>query len=96
MVYKAQGKEIDLEKITRLYPAVTVEVEGETAQVSLEWAEMKKDAVVLRAYVLVFDVDPLDKRPDNRVELVYQTKDELMAAMREVAGYFEKKGGKGH
>ncbi len=90
MIYEAQGKKIDLTKITRLYPAVTVEAAGEVAQVSLEWAEMKKDVVPISAFVLVFDIDPLGEVPNNRIELVYKTKDELIAAMNEVAQYFQK------
>jgi len=90
MIYEAQGQQIDLTKITRLYPAATVNAAGEVAQVSLEWAEMKKDVVQISAFVLVFDIDPLDEVPNNRIELVYETKDELIAAMTEVAGYFEK------
>ncbi|RLA72333.1 MAG: hypothetical protein DRG24_03270 [Epsilonproteobacteria bacterium] len=90
MIYETQGKKIDLTKITRLYPAVTVKAAGEMAQVSLEWAEMKKDVVSITAFVLVFDIDPLNEVPNNRIELVYETKDELIAAMNEVAIYFQK------
>jgi hypothetical protein len=67
---------------------------GETAQVSLEWAEMKKDVVSVSAFVLIFDVDPLGEVPNNRIELVYQTKEELIEAMQEVAEYFERNGEK--
>ncbi len=42
MIYEAQGKKIDLTQLTRLYPAATVDVHGELAQVSLEWAKMEK------------------------------------------------------
>ena len=34
MIYKSHGYELDLNKITRLYPAVQVDVHGEIAQVS--------------------------------------------------------------
>jgi hypothetical protein len=94
MIYKAQGKEIDLGRITRLYPAATVVAGGERAQVSLEWAEMKKNVVSVSAFVLIFDVDPLGEVPNNRIELVYQTKEELIEAMQEVAEYFERNGEK--
>jgi len=36
MIYKSHGYDLDLSRITRLYPAVTVDVHGEFAQVSLE------------------------------------------------------------
>lgn len=90
MTYEAQGHTVDLSKITRLYPAARVDVAGESAQVSLEWAELKKDTVPVSAYLLVFDVDPLGEAPLNRIELVYGTKEELIEAMNEVAGLLDQ------
>ena len=87
MIYKAQNKEIDLEKITRLYPAATVNAAGERAQVSLEWADMKADIIEIESYVLVFDIDPLEEVLKNRIELVYETKEALIVAMNDVAKY---------
>ena len=87
MIYKIQDKEIDLDKITRLYPAATVNAAGERAQVSLEWAEMKADVIAIESYVLVFDIDPLEEVPKNRIELVYETKEELILAMNDLAKY---------
>ncbi len=87
MIYKAQNKEIDLEKITRLYPAATVNAAGERAQVSLEWADMKADVIEIESYVLVFDIDPLEEVLKNRIELVYETKEALIVAMNDVAKY---------
>ena len=90
MIYKAQGKEIDLTQITRLYPAATVDVHGEIAQVSLEWAKMeKKQEVPVASYVLIFDIDPLGEVPNNRIELVYESEALLIEGMKEVAKYFE-------
>ncbi len=89
MIYEAQGHEIELSRITRLYPAATVEVGGEIAQVSLEWAELKKDEVPVSSYVLVFDIDPLDEIPENRIELVYETQEQLIEAMKDVAQYLK-------
>lgn len=89
MMYKSQGHNIELSKVTRLYPAAIVEAGGERAQVSLEWAELKKDVVPITAFVLVFDFDPVGEVPENRIELVYKTKEELIAAMTEVAAYFD-------
>lgn len=88
MIYEAQGKKIDLTQLTRLYPAATVEVNGEIAQVSLEWAEMeKKQEVPIAAYVLVFDIDPLGEVPNNRIELRFETKEALITAINDVAEY---------
>ncbi|MEA2111858.1 MAG: hypothetical protein U9P71_07405 [Campylobacterota bacterium] len=85
MTYKAQGYEIDLSKTTRLYPAVTINAGGETAQVSLEWAELKHDVIEVVSYVLVFDVDPLEEVPKNRIELNFKSRDALIEAMQEVS-----------
>ena len=90
MFYEAQGHRIDLSKITRLYPAATVRAGGEVAQVSLEWADLKAGQVPIEAYVLVFDIDPLGEIPENRIELVYESKEALIAAMHEVAPLLEK------
>lgn len=87
MIYKAQDYEIDLDNITRLYPAAIVNAAGERAQVSLEWAEMKADVVPIEAYALVFDIDPLGEVPKNRIELVFSTKEELITAINDVAQY---------
>lgn len=90
MIYEAQGKVIDLTQLTRLYPAATVDVHGEMAQVSLEWAKMeKKQDVPIASYVLIFDIDPLGEVPNNRIELVYESEELLIEAMKEVAHYFE-------
>ena len=90
MIYEAQGKKIDLRQLTRLYPAATVDVQGELAQVSLEWAKMeKKQEVPVSSYVLIFDIDPLGEVPNNRIELVYESEELLIEGMKEVAKYFE-------
>lgn len=90
MIFESQGKQIDLKQITRLYPAATVNVQGELAQVSLEWAKMEKKQVVpIHSYVLIFDIDPLGEVPNNRIELTYESETQLIEAMKEVAKYFE-------
>jgi len=85
MIYVADGKEIDLLKITRLYPAALISAGGESASVSLEWAEMKAEQITLEAYVLICDFDPVGEVPINRIELRYATKEELFEAMQEIA-----------
>lgn len=85
MIYVADGKEIDLMKITRLYPAALIHAGGESASVSLEWAEMKAEQITLEAYVLICDFDPIGEIPLNRIELRYTTKEELFNAMQEIA-----------
>jgi len=91
MIYKYADEEYDLTKVTRLYPAAIVEIPGEEgAQVSLEWAELKKDVVTISYFVLVFDFDPVGEVPTNRKELICKSKDELFAVMNEVNVYFSK------
>jgi len=91
MIYTYKNEEYDLTKVTRLYPAATVEVPGgETAQVSLEWADLKKDKIEIAYYVLVFDFDPVGEVPTNRKELKCDSKEELFSVMQEVNVYFTK------
>lgn len=84
-VYAYEGGEIDLSFVTRLYPAALISAGGESASVSLEWAEMKKEQVVLEAYVLICDFDPVGEVPVNRVEIRFDTKEELFSAMSEIS-----------
>lgn len=84
-LYCYEGNEIDLARITRLYPAALIRAGGESASVSLEWADLKKEIVTLECYVLICDFDPIGEAPINRVELRFQTKEELFAAMEDIA-----------
>ena len=90
MIYRAQGLSLDLTKITRLYPAAIVEGAGAEAQVSLEWAEMKKEEVRIAEYVLVFDFDPPGEVPVQRKILHFGTKEALFEAMQALSDIFEK------
>lgn len=89
LIYEAQGQRLDLSKITRLYPAAIVAGGGAEAQVSLEWAELKREEVEISEYVLVFDFDPPGALPEQRKMLHYGTKEALIEAMHEVAAKFE-------
>ena len=84
MVYRSQGYELDMAKLTRIYPAVRVDVNGEFAQVSLQWAESNSSKVNLSSYILVFDFDPLGELVQNRIELLFDTKEELFDEMMRV------------
>lgn len=84
-LYRYAEGEIDLARVTRLYPAALISAGGESASVSLEWADLKKDAVTLECYVLICDFDPVGEVPLNRIELRFQTKEELFAAMQNIA-----------
>ena len=88
MIYKSKDGDIDLSKITRLYPAAVIDMYGEVAEMSLEWMEDNEGKVKLVHYVLVFDSTPVGE--DNRVRtvLTFSTKDELIEEMNEVAKYF--------
>lgn len=85
MIFEADGKQIDLSKVTRLYPAALIQAAGERASVSLEWAELKADVITIEAYVLICDFDPVGEAPVNRVEFRYSTKDELFQVMQEIS-----------
>jgi len=88
MIYKSKEGDLDLDKITRLYPAVVVEVEGEVAEMSLEWIDMNEGKVNIVHYVLVFDFTPLNEDIRDRTTLIFKTKDELINEMQEVAKFF--------
>jgi len=90
MIYRAQGLALDLSKITRLYPAAIVEGAGAEAQVSLEWAELKKEEVRIAEYVLVFDFDPPGEVPVQRQILHFETKEALFETMQTLSDVFEK------
>ena len=88
MIYESKEGPLNLDKITRLYPAVVVEMQGEMAEMSLEWMEMNEGKVNIVHYVLVFDFSPLNEDVKERTTLVYETKDELMAEIQKVAKFF--------
>ena len=87
MIYKSKEGDLDLSKITRLYPAVVVDMQGEVAEMSLEWEELYGDKVKIVHYVLVFDFTPLNEDVKDRTTLVYETKEELLSEIQEVAKY---------
>ncbi len=85
MLYSSNKGDLDLSKLTRLYPAAVVEMYGEVAEMSLEWIEINQDKVTLRSFVLVFDFTPLNEDVKDRVVLEFDTKEELFETMNEVA-----------
>ncbi|MFA6145045.1 MAG: hypothetical protein WCW84_04390 [Sulfurimonas sp.] len=85
MIYSTKGYEIDLSKVTRLYPAALISAGGESASVSLEWAELKKEQITLESYILICDFDAVGEVPINRIELRFETKEELFESMNEIA-----------
>lgn len=76
---------IDLSKLTRIYPAVLIRAGGESASVSLEWAELKADKIEIEAYILVCDIDPVGEVPLNRIEVHFSTKEALLEEMQLIA-----------
>ena len=85
MLYSSKKGDLDLSKLTRLYPAAVVEMYGEVAEMSLEWIEINQDKVTLRSFVLVFDFTPLNEDVKDRVVLEFDTREELFETMNEVA-----------
>ncbi len=91
MIYEYNNEKHDLSKVTRLYPAAVIEVPGgDSAQVSLEWADLKSDKITIAYYVLIFDFDPVGEPPVNRKTLQFNTKEDLFTVMREVNEYYSK------
>lgn len=89
MIYKSKIGNIDLSKVTRLYPAAVVDAQGEVAEMSLEWADMNADKVKITAFVLVFDFTPPTEQVRDKKELRFETKEELIETMQEVAQFFQ-------
>ena len=89
MIYKSKDGDIDLSIITRVYPVAVIEMYGEVAEMSLEWMEDKASKVKLVHYVLVFDLTPLSEEIKEKKTLTFDTKEELINAMTEVAQFFE-------
>jgi hypothetical protein len=89
MIYKSKNGDIELSKITRLYPAAVIDCDGEIAEMSLEWIQMNEDKVKLLHYVLVFDFTPQGDEKKVRTVLEFDTKDELINCMTEVAEFFQ-------
>ena len=85
MIYKSKEGDLDLSKITRLYPAVVVDMQGEVAEMSLEWEELYGDKVKIIHYVLVFDFTPLNEDVRDRTTLVFQSKEALIEEIQKVA-----------
>jgi len=88
MIYRSKIGDIDLSKVTRLYPAAVVDVDGETAEMSLEWADMNGDKVNITSYVLVFDFTAPTAEVRDKKELHFETIAELIETMTEVAQLF--------
>ena len=89
MIKTFQDTPIDTSTIVRLYPAAVITLpDGDTAQVSLEWAESKFDQINVTGFVLVFDFGTHTPTNPTKKEFFYPTFDALEAAMKEAAGLF--------
>jgi len=89
VTYTFEDKEISLEKLTRLYGAVVIDMQGEVAEMSLEWFDLYGDKVKLLHYALVFDYTPPGENQRDKTVLEFKTKEELLKVMQEVAQFFQ-------
>lgn len=89
MIYKSKIGDIDLSRVTKLYPAAVVNAHGEIAEMSLEWADINGDKVEITSYVLVFDFTLPKQEERDKKELHFKTKDELIVSMQEVSQFFQ-------
>ena len=90
MIYKSKEGDISLENLTRLYGAVVIDMQGEIAEMSLEWFDLYGDKVKLINYVLVFDYTPPGENKRDKKVLKFDTKEALIDTMQEVAQFFQK------
>ncbi len=88
-IYKTEEGDLDLSRITRLYPAVVVDMQGEVAEMSLEWEELYGEKVKIVHYVLVFDFTPLNEDVKERTTLIFSSKEALIEEIKEVAKYLD-------
>lgn len=88
MILQTTAGEIDTTKVIRLYGAAIVEVDGERAEMSLEWADLNGSKVNIEGFVLVFDSTLSGAKERDKKELFFATKDELIEAINEVAQFF--------
>jgi hypothetical protein len=89
MIYKSSQGDLDLSKLTRLYPAGVVDMQGEIAEMSLEWIDLYGEKVKILHYVLVFDFTPPSQVEKQRTLFRFETKEQLIEHMREVAQLFQ-------
>jgi len=88
MIYNSNMGDIDLSKLTRLYPASVVESNGDVAEMSLEWTELNEDKVKVLHYVLVFDFTPANQEEKIKTTLTFSSKNDLIAEMQKVSEFF--------
>jgi len=90
MIYKSKDGAISLQNLTRLYSAVVIDMQGEVAEMSLEWFDLYGDKVKLLNFVLVFDYTPVGVDIRDKKVLEFETKEELIAVMQEVSELFQQ------
>lgn len=89
MLYNSKDGEIDIGRVKMLYPAGIVDVDGEIAEMSLEWCEMNDEKVDITHYVLVFSFSEASVQVKEKKVLTFETKEELIECMTEVAKFFD-------
>jgi hypothetical protein len=85
LIYSSSSGDIDLSDLVRLYPAAVIDMQGEIAEMSLEWVDLYGDKVKILHYILVFDKTKTGDEEKDRVVLIYETKEALIDEMQEVA-----------
>lgn len=72
MVIEIENKTINTEQIVRLYTAVVINLpDGDTAEVSLKWAEMKHEEIDIKGFIIVFDLGQLNENTRNKESFFY-------------------------
>ncbi len=84
MMKTFQNEAIDTQTLLRLYPACVVDMhDGQSAEVSLEWAEMKYGQITIKGFVIVFDFTPLQPHVKNQKKFFYDNFTDFEKAMYE-------------
>jgi hypothetical protein len=90
VIFKYNNEEIRLDNLVRLYGAVVIDMQGEVAEMSLEWFDLYGEKVKLLHYALVFDYTPPGENVRDKKVLEFATKEELIETMQKVAQFFQK------
>jgi hypothetical protein len=85
MVYHSKDGDIDLSRLVNIYPAALVELDGDIAEMSLEWTDMNYDKVKVLSYVLIFDLTPPQQEEKEKLRISFESKDELIQEIQNVS-----------
>jgi hypothetical protein len=80
------GEEVFLDRIVRLYHAAVMTLpDGETVQVSFEWAESKFEQINITGFVICFDYGDIAPQVRDKKEFFFDSFETFEDAMKTLA-----------